>query len=1447
MTIKNSLPTAKNIVRFFRSIDGDKEGVSRISDLLSPVAFGALTWSELFKSMRILIIAEAGAGKTYECRQQQQTLFAAGEPAFFLDLATLAQTSPRDMLNPQEEARLDAWLASSSRIATFFLDSIDELKLTRGSFKQALIRLGRMLVGRLGDVRIVVTTRPVPFDLLAIRRHLPLPETESATAEDFAELAMHGSSSQVLKDAAPNPRIVGLLSLSDEQIRQMAALERVGDVDSLMTELYRRNALDFARRPQDIIELCASWNQLHGLLKHRDQVAQNIILKLAPRREEEFAPLSMNKAQDGARRLALATMLCRKLTMRHSAEADKDGSSEVALDPAPILPDWTENERKTLLERALFGFASYGRVRFHHRSVIECLAAEQLDVLLRQGMPIKAVKRLLFAETLQETLVVRPSMRPVAAWLAGWRPEIFDEILRREPETLLSLGDPESLDASQRRRALRAYVERHGHGGWRGLQTPFVQARRFACSDLAEDINEFWTSGIENPEVRDLLLSLIEAGRLCACENLAIKTALADGTESRERIGAIDALIAIASSELNNIAIRVAETPTVWPDELIEALAPRLFPTHLSLAQLQPILMRIPSRPNHIGGLGWSLAQVIASPEFPPDVLEPLRACLTECIINGVEWERYLPDFVTLRPHLISSLAETCLKLLMIGEKSPELLRSTILALRFGEHDHMRHDQLAELRKAIDAFSPADRAAIFWIWDELVQSIHAQTKPFERMLQALHGDVITLRPERDAGWIKAQLAERERLLDERALLLEIAVRRLCPLEMNRGEHVASLTSLVDDQPDLSAQLEEFLKPQSVDPKIVEWKRKQSEREAQSNQKKAEDRASWIEFWRELAETPDEALRPERAVNTIWNLWTPMKRLGAHDKHANGWNRRFLEAHFSKPTTDEIRTALSHIWRVEPPPLMMEQDPQNRGVLYERGFLGLAALAAESEDPDWARKLSPQEAEVAARYIPVELNSFPQWMASLAAAHPGPVDCMIGGELSFELEASAASPWHCAILRNLANSEPNVAKLFLPRLRRWLDQHEGQQPVEEDANAADARLREVIGFLIRHGDQEAIAHIRTLAENNLRCIGGKYEAVWLTALLDLDPQAGVAAFEQILKHIMISDEAGMRWFALLFGEYRHGAFANLTSKGFTPDLLLRLVRQAYAYVRPADDNRREGGTPYSPNARDRAQDARGAILNALLATTGPEGWAAKLELAEDPEFAHFRDRAMAIALEKAAEDADAQIYAEADVVKFTIASEASPATKDAMRDLLRDRLDDLTELLLEDVSPREEWALIDDEKLMRRAIARHLRDKSNRSYTVDQEGATGDEKETDIRLRSVRGPQAVIELKIGEKKRSAADLLQALREQVVDKYMAAEECQVGCLMITLASNKTWRHPETNASLDFESLICWLDDEARRIVISAGGGIRLFVKGLDLRPRLQTERAKGAAKH
>lgn len=269
------------VQRSFREISKDKVGEADQQSFLVSLGWSkAPEWGQLLESKRVLIISEAGAGKTYECRAQRQRLWEAGEPAFVLELATLANSDVRAMLDHDEEVRLDAWLASQSDVATFFLDSIDELKLSLGSFEQALKQLNKAIAGQLARTRIVITTRPVPFDEQLVRRLLPVPlqpDTE-ATGDTFAQIALHGRANrqQAIQDTGPADwRTVALMPLSDKQIAEFARDQGVDDPQALLEDLRRRNAQEFARRPQDLLELCADWRDFKRIRTHREQVASN--------------------------------------------------------------------------------------------------------------------------------------------------------------------------------------------------------------------------------------------------------------------------------------------------------------------------------------------------------------------------------------------------------------------------------------------------------------------------------------------------------------------------------------------------------------------------------------------------------------------------------------------------------------------------------------------------------------------------------------------------------------------------------------------------------------------------------------------------------------------------------------------------------------------------------------------------------------------------------------------------------------------------------------------------------------------------------------------------------------------------------------------------------------------------------------------------------------------
>jgi hypothetical protein len=1392
------------------------------------------TWADLLQSRRVLIISEAGAGKTHECRMQAKRLWAAGEPAFFVELAALATEDLRSLLDADEEDRLDAWLASQSEDATFFLDSIDELKLTMGSFERALKRLKKCIGGQLHRARVVITTRPIPFDEQLVRSILPVPLAPSSDAneETFAKIAMREHREQ-LDNSGINKsldwRSVALMPLSDEQIVDFCRHQGVSDPDLLFEDLRRRNALEFARRPQDLIELCADWREHKRIRTHRDQVATNVRVKLLPREDRpEPAELSVDKAIEGASRLALAVQMTRRLTIRHSAASDVV-DEEAALDPAIILSDWQPNERKALLERPLFGFASYGRVRFHHRSVAEYLAAERLIALRRHGMPFRALKRLLFAETKGKT-IVRPSKRAVAGWLALQEDGIFELLRDNEPTVLLDEGDPESLTQTQRNQALRAYAERYGLGGWRGLQVPDIQVHRFASNELAEEIDRIWRSGVENPDVREVLINLIAAGHIDTCADIVFDITQDIAATALERIIAIDALVALADERLGIISASIADADELWPDRVVRGAILRLFPKYMSVEQLCRTLRWIKQEKRNAGNLSWQLPRLITGASLEPPVLEELRDGLLALVSEGLKWRKEWPHITSDRRHLSGALAATCECGLDISQDD-KWLHSGAIALRLHHRDHCDDEPIKSLRELMLNLKAVDNERLFWVENALLQSLHEIKDPWRRFAEiTIHDGPVQLRPDRDLTWVSEALGDRTRDADERAMLLEAAIR------LSPKEHVEGIRPLIVDEPSFVQRLNDWLKPSKYDKEHRRGEKKQAERKKQEERRKAKNRASWVLFWREVADQPENAFSTKKSWNTAWNLWRTMSHVG-EDSRSSGWNRRFIEEQFNQETADKLRRVLMKIWRDEFPTFPSERPEGEHNTFLVRWQLGLAAIYAEAEDPDWAAKLGDAEAELATRFAPIELNGLPQWLERLGDTYPNVVERTLGNELSWELNRPPGEYGHSGLLQGVCYASERVARLFLPRLESWLDSGGDRITDADNVTGMTERVRKVTRVILKHGDATEIKRLQERALQILeQPLPFALRLVWMSTLIRIDPQEGIEQLANQIERVEPSERSdAVTWLASLFGDRQDGI--GLGDERFTPQVLLRLLRLAYRHVRIQDDAYHEGS--YSPDTRDDAEQARNNIVTALFNSNGEEGLAAKLEMAADPLCVHFKDRILAVAEESWAQEIDAEAFDEAQAVALDRRGEAPASTNEAMFAIMKDRLSDLDDLLLRDTSPREAWAGILDERVMRREIARELSHAANSTYTVDQEAVTADEKETDIRLRSILSKhEAVIELKLGDG-RSATDLRDTVEKQLVRKYMAAEYSKAGALLVTLAKDRQWKHPDEKRMIKADELLLLLTAEANRVQQALGGGTYIYVHLLDLRPRLPTE--------
>jgi len=1414
---------------------------------------GSFEWEQLLESDRILILSPAGAGKTYECQSKATTLFAEGKPAFFFTLEALASTDLESSLERTQLERFRSWNRDGHSIAYFFLDSFDELQLSHGSFRGALRRLADAINGHLHRAKIIVTSRPLPVDLETFCTELPKvdPQPEGdikiETEARFRKL-IKGELLREARKPAPNwmtddnangVRIAALTPLSSDQIKSIISSQGISDGTKLIDEIERKRAWELARRPQELIEICSYWKE-HGVLGNRaQQVAEDIRRKLKEvGSRKKHVKLSEARTLEGAERLALALMLTRKRSIRFSDLSLDDLEQEAPLDPSLILSDWTEPERAELLQRPLFGFASYGRVRFHHRSATEYLAAQRLQhFVTEKHMPRSALFRLLFGERYGETLVF-PSMRAVATWLSLNNEAVRDEMLAREPEALMDEGDPESFSISTRNRILTAYVERYQNSGWRGVRIPYPQVMRFAAPELSPTVRKLWRPDLTSPDVKELLIDLIQIGRMIDCLDIAEEIARDDSARHTDRVTAIAALAEMTDAGgLDELTQSLIDPDQSWPSEVKEGIIGELFPKHISVEKFAILLSQINVDHSRVGDVSWTLPRLVAGMKLNPTQITDLRRALTQLISNGAfnteHWPRYASKF----QHLSPALATLCAKeLAQTHSPSSDLANSVVKAVRFKVSEYGDDKPTEQLLLQIQNIGMPIRKILYV--EECAFCIdYLPPKDDDLPHNVIWGGSLCALDHNDYPW----LVEICRDSSLPQLTRDCAFRNALYLMRNSGKpiegRVAEMTNLASDQENWSKRLAIWLAPPTPDldheAREARWAKEKKARDA------AERKAtrSW-EKWREhVIANPDDYFAKTKIERIAHDFYEVLQRADDRLTTRAHWSRAAIVEFFSEDIADRVASAFGEYWRTIKIPLRSERPVEDRNQSWSHWHVGLAGVYAEADGgSEWAKKLSDQDAEYALRYAPLELNGVPPWVDDIVRYKPQVADNTLGAELSAQL-ADAVSFNFPDLISDFSHAADDVQRFFTPRICDWLSTSDFAFDGEVEKMRMHEHIERAIELRFRHSGASSADIFKALALRQLNGdLTGPFALLWLTALLRLDPETAIDALDSGLERLSYGDRYKFceRLFAAI-GERRHARFApDLKNPQFTPQILLRILRLAYSQIKLDEDIDRAGKGTYSPTTRDDAQDGRNAVLSALLASQGPDAWQVKQEMRKDPLFAHFKDRLDQYARETAATEAEGPSLRDTDLSNIEKYGEAPEADRDGMFRLMMDRLTDLMhDLEAHEFSEKPLLARIDREADMQVWLAKRLQEKANGAYCVDREAMVVNAKETDIRLLSVRtDQQAVIEVKLANNGYTLTDLYGALEDQLVGRYMKHENCRAGCLLITMNKKRTWRDPDTGTQIPFAEVISALRERAKVLVSELSDSLRINVVGIDL---------------
>ncbi len=1388
---------------------------------------GGKKWNDLLELPRVIILAEAGAGKTAELQAIIKKLHAEKKAAFFLRLEYLA--AGPDLFFEKglgSKAEFDRWILSDEK-AWFFLDSVDEAKLGDPiRFDLAIQRFAQQLGSSVDRAHLYITSRVSEW----YAQH-DLSLVESCFTPDRPEVESDGA------DKPPeNENLVAeiftLAPLNSEQIRTFSEQWGVEDVGGLLTEIDHSETDIFCRHPEDLIEVLEYWRTYGKINSRLELLGHRVASKLkenSSKREQVFR-LSAEKAGEGAELVAASVTLQQTSRILIPDNEPSRKLRPLTIDPRDVLSDWTANEIGALLQRSIFDPAVYGTVRFHHRSAREYLTACWFKRLLDNGKSRQRIEAVFFADRYGESLAV-PSMRPILAWLVLLDDKFRSKTAKIAPEVFLQGGDPSSLPVMERAKLLRMFCGNMSANSWQWHSFDWSDVRRFAHKDLAATISELLDKYSDNEEICRLLLRMISQKEITACADAALKFVLDDGVGRRLKSYAIWA-VGSAGERDHKEQVRkwILSDPKIVNDDLVGDAIDACCPEFLTISEAVLLLSRIKDRPEFSHKSIDRELETLVTERCSVDQLLPFLVgilnLLKEKPLVDKRYSPYSKRYEWLLP--FAALAAERL----VQEKHPDAFnRSVFSAIMLSaanrRYSYVLHEgKLAEVIPAWKEFNHA----LFW------HQVHAHRRRRRaKQISIIHYWQLRIHQEYwqfDISDFELVLddIQKRRSRDDRLMAVSLAFEIYRNGGRPRKER-ERLKKTVAGDVELEQALHELLNP----PKISEEYRKERRNASAQRgrwEKQREDRNTNNRKWliKNARYIHSNNLSKTGSITQEMALAHKSANSETEERGPDRWSSpcwKGLTNKFSAEVAEIYRDACIGYWRLYLPEVRSDGrtgDKTPWGVL-----IGLSGLNIESTElREWPQNLSEDEARLASRYAVNEMNGFPEWLSKLHEHFPEIVKDRLLAEIGWEFNCSPDGQPPFYVLDDIKYNWKEIVPAIAEDLFGMLEKLEPHFAV----------TRNVIELISIDGviDKNRVA---SLAHDRFKkSVKPVERAFWLAVWFRSDASEALRCLEKSIQGPEDEESAGLVMNLLLQLVGRHGETVSSAYADYTHiDVLSRLVSLAYEYVPFSGDNMHESGESFSPDFRDRVGDARSGLFSQLCNLPGKATYIALCNISKKhPEF-DFRSICRRQAKVRAENDAEVNPWNTKDIFDFAKEAECAPKTHRDLFELTVSRLADL-KLDLEggDESPAEVWRDVKDEVKHRKMIGGWLREHSCGRYSVSHEEELADGKKPDIRTHvpEIDAPVPV-ELKMADNW-SATEFAERLKNQLCGQYLRDKRSSCGVFLVVYRGEKNyWQHPKSKKRLGFDELTSFLENEARNILRRNFEIEAIEVVGIDLSKR------------
>lgn len=1420
---------------------------------------GMLGWTDLLAKRRVVILAEAGSGKTEELTEQARLQTAAGKFAFYATVQDVGRDGLASALRPADRKRLNAW-RSSSEPGWFFIDSIDEAKLDNIRLERALRQIANGIVGAEGRAHIVLSGRHTDWefarDARRLNEELPLPrESAAEPVPPLDELIRRVLRHEKPPEPTPaeTPLIVVMAPLDADKVRTYAAAKNAPELDSLIDAIQAANMWDFARRPLDLDWIVRYWRN-HGRLGSFTAMIEASLRERVREVDPDRArrdPLDAERAQRGLERIGAALVFGRQTTI---AIPDKDAPIEDARPAVTIddvLPDWPSEDRLQLLTRPAFDPATFGRARLHNDNegvVRAYLAARWLHRLRQANLPQRRLHDLLFSRTYGVELI-KPSMLETAAWLSLWDESVAAEVIRRAPFLLFTAGDPASLPPAKRQAVLTALIERMR----RDDEIPLLDLgslARFAQPDIAPALRAIWETDRDNAEIRRFVLRLIWLGKLGECADIAEAASFGQFPDLYTAITAGRALLAAGDDrQRTNYAQYIKHNRASIPATLVWEAVEDLFPRLISVDDLLAILAVVHLGDGEGGGfnMDWHGAELAAKLTSAADLTR-----LIEGLLSQLEPEPPDPDAddsSSRDAQYATPLAAAAEQLLELSplNAAPEVAIDAVL--RIGDRRFDRTQR--RLKKGADAVeqlhrTPERRRAAFWrAADRLGNHRILTGRP---LLHAFQMKFLGWPPGlvlADIDWLLADAPGREHATER-----QLAINAALGLWFNEGQQdvalKARIAAVAATDSGMQAAYTEWMTPRVKSAEEIKSEEELAESMRAGKQARAEREQSWVDFVTEMRADPVKLQKllptaPNTVDGRVYDLWQLLRQAVRGSSHY----AIDTVAPIAEIAGQEVATAfadrLAEIWRSWKPTLHSERPPNERNQIGMIDCMCIAGVSIEAASrPSWAAQLTVEQAVRAAEYATLEINGFPDWIGALVAAWSAAVEQVLAKEAGSDLDNPTPGV-HYQTLEDIYRGPEIFARLMSPALWRELQARPGLNPLA---------LRPLLPILVRGLPEVDKGDLYTLVLHRFQDTDdAQVSAQYLGAAYAINAKGATDALVAKLDRLGEAEKTALveRVLPQIFGS--HWARSEPSAAALDLATLERLVLLAYRIVRIEEDHDRANKGVYSPDERDEAQEARSAAFKTLVSMPGAPTFEAILRLIDTPGFPIAASRLRALAYDRAAEDAEHGAWAAGEARQVEERFERPPVTGRELQLVALQRLEDLQhDLIHGDFQQGTTLSALPDEPAVQNWLADRLRHVQGTAYSIEREPHVAEEKEPDLRFRAKASDAGVAtEIKVAESW-TLSQLEDALVKQLCGQYLRARDGREGILLLVHQAPRTkgWELPD-GTFLNFEAVVDRLRALATTIRNSSLSGPQPEISVIDVSSRATpVERRKPAGK-